>query len=299
MFKSKRNIAILVSSITIVLLIFIAMMFSPTSKVSGGYSDTLESNNVVLRITSTNLFKDQNKTMLEVYTSVWNKNGQLIEVKNSDFSMNSTTPQNTFTYTINKNERMNIRQVYEFNGPVSSYYLNIKGQKFSFDFTLKNNELQSKNLKLVGTSVDEKDTKIAIEKQETEAIAQREAAAKKAEEDRATLKKEADKLKQEEANKPVVVFDVFGKYNSNTTGDATSIVLNNDLSANVHIACDTGVKDLFVPVLKRVDNQNVVSLSGEYTFQDKKGTISMEIERNNLVVKDSEFKCLMETKYFK
>lgn len=300
MFNRKRNIAILVGSITIVLLIILTVILSPKSKQSGGYSDTLESNNIVTRIISTTLSKEKDKTMIEVSTSVWNKGNEPIEVKSSNFNLNNLTPSNDINITVQKNERINIRQVYEYNGPVTLYQLNLKGIKFNFDFTLKNNELQNKNLKLVANTTDA--TKENLEKQQAEAEKNREAEAKNAEEEKKKLEKEAEKKKEEAARnpQPTPKTNLFGKYHSQTNGDTTSFVINEDYSANIHIACDATVSNVFIQKLSEVKvNETKSTFTGEYKLNDKTEGISFSIENNTLSVIYTTKECLKEARYIK
>lgn len=300
MFNRKRNITILVGLITIVLLIIITILLSPKSKKSGGYSDTLESNNIVTRIISTTLSKEKDKTMIEISTSVWNKGNESIEVKSSNFNLNNLTPSNDINITVQKNERINIRQVYAYNGPVTLYQLNLKGIKFNFDFTLKNNELQNKNLKLVANTTDA--TKENLEKQQAEAEKNREAEAKKAEEEKKKLEKEAEKKKEEIARnpQPTPKTNLFGKYHSQTNGDTTSFVINEDYSANIHVACDTEIRDILIQKLSEVKvNDTKSTFTGEYKLDNKTGGISFSIENNILSVIYTTKECLKEAKYIK
>lgn len=275
MFKRKRNIAILIGAITIVLLIIITMILAPKSKKSGGYSDTLESDNITTHIISTSLFKEKDKTMIEISTSVWNKGNTDIEIKSEHFNLNNLTPSNDINLAIKKNERINIRQVYEYNGPVTLYQLNLKGIKFNFDFTLKNNELQNKNLKLIANTTDA--TKENLQKQQEEASKIRGQEVEKAEEQKRKLEAEAAQKKAEAAKKPQPIpkVNLFGKYHSQTSGDTTSFVINADYSANLHIACDANINDIFIQKLSEVKESNSKSIfSGQFKLNDKEEGIA-------------------------
>lgn len=304
MFKRKRNIAIVIGIITVVLLFVVTMILSPKSKKSGGYSDTLESDNIVARIVSTTLSKEKEKTIIEISTSVWNKGNDTIEVKSENFNLNNLVPSNDINLSIKKNERINIRQIYEYTGPITIYQLDLKGIKFNFDFTLKNNELQNKNLKLTANTFDA--TKENIEKKREEAKKIREEQAKKAQQEKENLEKEAEKKKEEAKKEELkkqqenVQLSIAGKYYSQTTGDNTVFTVNEDRSAKIHIACDVNTSDIIIEKLSEVKvNSTKSTFTGEYKLDGKDEGISFSIENNVLDVIYTTKECLKEAKYKK
>lgn len=289
--KQKITIIGISSAITILLLIIITFLLLPKDKLNGGYADTLQASNVEVRIVSTSVIANEDKATLEVVTSIWNKTNKEIVLNEQNFSLNQANPTNKIDVKIAKNEKVGVRQIYPYQ-TVSAYNVLLGNKKLAFDFTLKNNELKEKMVKLSETKTASIQTN--LEKQKAEAEKVRSDKTDEILKENEKVKAEAEKEKTDDAkNKKAEsssnkVLELDGVFRSNNVKDDTEISFDPyyTISGKVKKCDDTMVDIQGQYMIKHEENQTYIEI--QFPFEQKIMFARLLYKDANTLINQSE-----------
>lgn len=289
--KPKITIIGISSAITILLLIIITFVLLPKDKLSGGYFDTLQVSNIEVRIVSTSVIANEEKATLEVVTSIWNKTNKEVVLNEQNFSLNQTKPTNKIDVKIAKNEKVGVRQIYPYQ-IVSAYNVLLGNKKLAFDFTLKNNELKEKMIKLSETKTatiqtnlekqKEKADKVRSEKNDT-ILQENEKVKEEAEKEKAS---DAKTKKAESSTNKVLELD--GVFRSNNIKDDTEISFDPYYTISGKVKkCDDMIVDIQGQyMIKNEENQTYIEI--QFPFEQKIMVARLLYKDANTLINQSE-----------
>lgn len=299
--KMKKRLWMLIPVVALFISVIATIILLPKSKLKGGYGDELRTNKLVTRIVSTNLSKGEEKNYIEVITSVENTSNQSFIISDQDFFLNHQSPSNRFNLELHPKENIHVRQVFNFEGPVSSYLIKIDSNTLEFDFTLKNNHLIQQNLKLketVSTNIEKDYTEIMNQKEEErqKIVAERESNAKKIEEE---AKLQREKLNNELADKEELA-KYYGYYLVAEKNNYSAVSLEKDGTAKIIVACENERDELKIEGLVKTKINDKYTFSGEYQSSTGiNGTAVFTLQGGQINVLDAPYACLIRKLYKK
>lgn len=297
----KKKLWIIAPIVAVIVMIVATFLTLPKNKVTGGYDDVLAINNIEFKIISTQLVQEDGVIFVEMLTSITNKSGKELKITNDNFDFSSEKPTQVINLTIQKNQKVNVRQLYSYSGTISHYKVNVLGKVLSFDFTIKNNELARKNIELKAQLKENFEE--GLKKQQESATMIR------VQEEEKTTKENQEVVKTAETHKVAYeketqddkeIKNIMGTYFSQSIQDTSSILINGDYTAKIMVDCEKENGELVIDKLHKTFSNNKTVFTGEY-HSDKlgSGTIVFSYINDHILVLGSPIQCLIGISYAK